>query len=209
MSVEFLNENYELVDVESIHEHPENPRQGDEKEIDASIKSNAFYGACVVQKSTRYVIVGNHRFRRFKAAGGKKVPVFWLDVDDQKAVQIMLADNKTRDNARGSMDNERLLDSLLQLASDKRGLSGTGYVEATLQRLREEAGTPPPPPDEEEVEYKESPTVHVQLGPLRFKVSRKTYDAWIAKKMRQNSFNIKAVARAIRQDLGIESVEKS
>lgn len=204
--MKLVNDGYELVAVDSVQEHPENPRVGDEKEIAASIAHNGFYGACVVQRSTKYIIVGNHRFRQLKAAGAELIPVIFVDVDDQRAVQIMLADNRSRDMAGGQVDSDRLMESLTVLTDDAGGIAGTGYIEATLHRLREEANVPPPPPEDDDDGSAplESKVCTVNLGPLRFRISKNSYDTWIAKKMKENSFNIKAVAKSLRLDLKLK-----
>ncbi len=42
--------------------HPKNPRKGNVDLIIESIEENGFYGALIVQKSTGYILTGNHRF---------------------------------------------------------------------------------------------------------------------------------------------------
>lgn len=49
--------------IDQLVEHPDNPRRGDEAAIDDSMAVHGFYGAVVVQASTRRIIAGNHRTR--------------------------------------------------------------------------------------------------------------------------------------------------
>lgn len=200
MSVKKIKSEYKLVDIESVSEHPENPRMGNEEEIGKSISTNKFYGACIVQKSTGFIIVGNHRYRQLKAQKAKQVPVLFADVDDQTAMKILLADNKTRDNARGQVWEDKLL-STLEIVNTQGGLLGTGYIEATLQRMREEAEVPPPPPDDEQLIFSKPTTVGVVFGPISMKISQESYENWINRKLRENGFSKSLVAKALRQDL--------
>ncbi|WP_438028991.1 ParB/RepB/Spo0J family partition protein [Sorangium sp. So ce233] len=125
---------YEVVPIDSVREHPENPNEGDEEALDESEQENGFYGACVVQASTGLILAGNTRHRIAKRLGHTTIPVIWLDVDDERALKILLADNGTRQGARtqGRMVAE-ILKSLPTTA-------GTGYrppqVEALLKAAR-------------------------------------------------------------------------
>ena len=89
----------EMVDVSDLIKHPENPRVGDINAIAASIKANGWWGTIVAQKSTSYVLAGNHRLEAAVKLQMATVPVYWVDVDDQQAIKILLADNKTAELA--------------------------------------------------------------------------------------------------------------
>jgi hypothetical protein len=128
---------YELVPIDSLNVHPRNARQGDVGAIHESITQNGFFGACLVQKSTRTIIAGNHRYMAAEAAGMDQVPVIWADVDDDRALRILLADNKTNDDA--SYDDAKLADILTELAA-LSDLSGTGYNGDDLDRLISDLG---------------------------------------------------------------------
>lgn len=65
-----LKQEFELVEVDRLKPHPENPRKGDEETIGNSIDGNKFYGACIVQRSTGHVLVGNHRSKVLRERGG-------------------------------------------------------------------------------------------------------------------------------------------
>lgn len=119
---------YEVVkvggDFDVLREHPDNPNRGDELSIAESIDYNSWYGAVVAQKSTGYILAGNHRFRAAVELGYKEIPVIWKDVDDEAALRIMLADNQT---ARRADPDEEKLTAILQSLPD---LGGTGYDSA-------------------------------------------------------------------------------
>lgn len=131
------------VPIGDLVEHPDNPRRGDEDAIDASMAAHGFYGAVIVQASTRRIIAGNHRTRVARRRGETTVPVLWLDVDDEQARRLLLVDNRTADDASYNMaELTRLLDEL-----GTGNLDGTGYDDADLARLLKRWGTPHDPDD--------------------------------------------------------------
>ena len=123
------NAKTELVAVDSLIPHPDNPRRGNINKIVESIEANGFYGSILVQKSTNMILAGNHRFQAAQQVGMVKIPVTWIDADDETARRILLADNRTSD--LGDYDNESLLE-LLQSLPD---ISGTGYNDNDLHSL--------------------------------------------------------------------------
>jgi hypothetical protein len=123
---------YELVSVGAIKPHPRNSRQGDIGAIHESITENGFFGACVVQRSTGHILAGNHRYLAAIDADFNEVPVIWVDVDDDRALRILLADNRTNDIA--SYDNAALAEILSELANTS-DLLGTGFDGDDLDQL--------------------------------------------------------------------------
>lgn len=129
-----LEQAYEVTPVSKLHNHPSNPRRGDLEAIEASIAANGFWGAVVAQRSTGYVLAGNHRLRAAVAHGIKKLPTVWVDVDDSRAQRILLADNRTADLAVN--DQAALLALLEELSITDDVLAGTGYDLDQLEDLR-------------------------------------------------------------------------
>lgn len=66
------------------------------------------------------------------------MPVIWVDVDDETAVRVLLADNRTNDVA--SYDNAVLAEILTELANGP-GLEGTGYDGDDLDQLLNDLGS--------------------------------------------------------------------
>ncbi len=126
-----IDQEYAVVPIGSVQEHPQNPRLGVEEAIDESIDTVGWYGACIVQRSTGNILAGNHRYRVAKKRGAKEVPVIYRDVDDETALRIVLGDNKIAD--LGGYDEE-LLDTLL---SSLETLDGTGYGLAAVEAAEE------------------------------------------------------------------------
>lgn len=120
------------IDIDSIHEHPDNPRKGDDRAVGESIARNGFFGAVLVQRSTGNIIAGNTRYRVMRDEGRDFIPGFWLDCDDETATRILLADNRTSDLA--FYDDDQLFELLRSLV-ESEGLDGTGYDRAAYELL--------------------------------------------------------------------------
>jgi hypothetical protein len=75
-------------------------------------------------------------------AGETTVPVLWVDVDDDLAQRIMVADNRTAELA--IWDDPILAGILAELrdAADA-GLTGTGFTDTDLDNLLATIGPPP------------------------------------------------------------------
>lgn len=112
-----------IVPIDSISPHPQNVRQGDVGLISTSLSTNGQYRPVVVQASTGKILAGNHTWRAAKALGWQEIAAQMIDVDDDRAIRIMLADNKANDAA--AYDDADLLDLLTALASTDDGLDGT------------------------------------------------------------------------------------
>lgn len=121
------------VSVDEIDPHPENANKGDLDAIKESIRVNGYYAPILVQSSTGYILAGNHRYRAARELGHTAVPVVYIDVDDEAAKRIMVADNRT---TRLGHDDDALLAALLEeIGESEVGLLGTGYTHADLQTL--------------------------------------------------------------------------
>jgi hypothetical protein len=126
-----------------IHEvalHPNNPRNGDVGALSESLRMFGQTKPIIVQKSTGYVIGGNHLLRAAVALGWSEIAANYVDVDDDVAQAIAIADNRIAD--LGSYDDEVLASILADLAR-KDLLAGTGYDGDDIDDLIRDAGTGP------------------------------------------------------------------
>ncbi len=119
----------QTVSVDKLQEYPGNARKGDIDKIVESLKANGQYKPIVVQKSTNYVLVGNHTLKAIKKLGWDFVDIIELDVDEVAAKRIILADNRTSDV---SSYDFTLLNTMLTSLPD---LEGTGYNQINLSEL--------------------------------------------------------------------------
>jgi hypothetical protein len=117
--------NIETVAVDAINVHPSNPNKGDVDSISESLEENKQFAPIVVQRSTGYVLAGNHTLLAARKLGWPTVDVTYLDVDERAANKIMLAANKTAQNGDG-YDNDLLVGILEALDGDYTGTGWTG-----------------------------------------------------------------------------------
>lgn len=132
---------HEIVElpVDGLNVHPRNPNQGDLGAIMESVATNGFWGTVVVQKSTMRVLAGNHRMLAARELGIDRLPCMVVDVDDEQALRILVADNRT---TRLGLDDQNLLaEILVELAmSEPTNLAGTGYDVDDLNALIADTG---------------------------------------------------------------------
>ena len=146
MSAKVTAQDYELVPVGDLVPHPDNPNQGDVGAIVGSIEANGMFGTLVVQKprgnrKRGRILAGNHRWMAAKHAGLPAVPVVYVDVDDDRALRIMLADNESA--RRATYDGPQLVDLLAQLAASDDGFAGAVFDGDDLDDLLASLGAPP------------------------------------------------------------------
>lgn len=119
--------------LSELRQHPENANNGDLRAIRESVEKNGYYQPIIVQKSTGYIVSGNHRYQVAVELDAVWIPAIILDLTDEEAKRIMVADNRT---ARlGRDDPAQLLNLLDQLADTDLGLIGTGYTLENLETL--------------------------------------------------------------------------
>lgn len=135
-----VDQQYSVEEVSSLKEHPKNYRRGNVQAIGESIRENGFYGAVYRQKSTGFIVAGNHRYKAAVASGLTSLPVITIDVDDETAEKILAADNRTSDLA--SNDDRALMALLDDIAKRNSTLRGTGFAEADLLKMHAKAAPP-------------------------------------------------------------------
>lgn len=99
-------QHYEVIPIDSVIPFPGNARRGDVAAIKRSIEGLGFRGAIVVQKSSRRIVVGNHRWLAAKELGHAEIPALIADIDDARAHALVLADNHSSD--LGTYDRDDL-----------------------------------------------------------------------------------------------------
>lgn len=116
--------------IDQIKPRAGNPRRGDVEAIAESLERNGQYRPVVVNRRTAEVLAGNHTYAAAKRLGWKHIAVTFVDVDEDQAARIILADNRTAD--LGGYDDTLLLDLLKSLDGD---LVGTGYTQDDADAL--------------------------------------------------------------------------
>lgn len=136
------------VPIGHVSTYPGNARKGDLPALRSSLEANGQYRPLVVQRSSGYVLAGNNTLAAALSLGWTKIAVQYVDVDDDRARRILLADNRTNDGAE--YDDVALAKLLEGLVDD---LEGTGYSDedlddilAVLEETSEETFFDAPPP---------------------------------------------------------------
>lgn len=128
-AVQIITEQSVEVPIDSVKPYRKNPRVGNLDAIRESIRENGIFRPIVVQKSTGEILGGNHTWKAAKAEGMDSIPVVYVDVDDERAKRIVLADNRTNDLS--TYNSEVLADILGSLPSPV----GTGYDDEAVKDL--------------------------------------------------------------------------
>jgi len=120
----------EVVPIGSVRVSTRNPRRGDIAAIAQSLVANQQYQPVIVNRRTGEVLAGNHRVLAALELGWCEIAVCFVDVGEEQARRIMLADNRTSDLA--SYDAEALIALLSEVDGD---LVGTGYSQLDVDAL--------------------------------------------------------------------------
>jgi ParB-like chromosome segregation protein Spo0J len=139
-----VNLTTETVPLDALTPHPRNVRQGDVGAISESLKAHGQYRPIVAQRSTGHILAGNHTFKAAQALGWSEIAVTFLDVSDDQAVRIMLADNRTNDLA--TYDDAALVETLRELGETDDGLAGTLFDGDALDEIIADISPPPDDP---------------------------------------------------------------
>jgi ParB-like chromosome segregation protein Spo0J len=133
--MKIANQEYKIVDINSIHPHERNVNQGDVGAIHESIEENDFFGALLVNKKTKKIIAGKHRWLAALQQGATEIPVIFIDdITEKKALKMMLTDNQL---TRLGMDSqEALFELLTEMKMDESwGLKGSGFNEDSMDLM--------------------------------------------------------------------------
>jgi DNA modification methylase len=118
-----------VVPIERLCPATLNPRRGDVAAIRASLEANGQYRPLIVNRPTMEVLAGNHTLAAAGDLGLVEVMVAFVDVDEEHARRIQLADNRTADLA--GYDQAELA----QLLASLDNLTGTGYTQVDYGEL--------------------------------------------------------------------------
>ena len=130
-----------LVPIDSLQPYYKNPRIGDVEKVAESLRENGQFRSIVVNIGTltgrkNEILAGNHTFKAAKKLKWTEIYVGWVDVDNQTARKIVLADNGSAD---GSTYDESILAGLLSdIKKDGGSLIGTTYTDDILSKLIKE-----------------------------------------------------------------------
>jgi hypothetical protein len=135
-----------------LNTYYKNPRRGDIPAIAASLKAHDQYKPIVVNLGTHTgrpneVLAGNHTLMAVRSLAEshpedsrwENILVHWLDVDEDRAARIVVADNRTSE--LGHIDTAVLSEILDAIGTD---LDGLGYTNADIAELQAALDVPEP-----------------------------------------------------------------
>jgi hypothetical protein len=126
------------INIDELHTHPSNVRQGDVGAISQSLQAHGQYRSIVYQQSSKRILAGNHTWKAAKALGWTHIAATPVICDDEQALRILLADNRTSDLA--DYDDAGLAELLEELAETTNGLEGTLFDGDSLDQLLNDLG---------------------------------------------------------------------
>ncbi len=140
-----------MVPPAQLNRFHRNPRKGDIPAIMASLRRHSQYKPITGNIGTHTgrpheILAGNHTLMAFRElaeaepedARWRKVAVFWVDVDDDMAERIVVADNQT--GQLGGFDTEELASLVEGFGTD---IDGLGFTEADIKMLTDLNDGPP------------------------------------------------------------------
>jgi len=127
------------VPIDSVRPHPRNPNDGDVNSISTSLEAFSQYAPIVVQRSTGYIVKGNHTYLAARALGWRAIAANVMDLDDTQALAVLVGDN--RQSELGTRDQDALGTLLTELA-EADALVGIGYSGDDVDRLLAELAGP-------------------------------------------------------------------
>lgn len=117
-----------------IKQHPQNIRIHTKRNLDVIKKSLNEWGQykpILIQRSTMYILAGNGTYQAAQALGWQEMDCNIIDVNDDQAKAILIADNRSSDLSQ--MDEKAVLDLLQSFDSDMLEL--TGYDDKQLDNM--------------------------------------------------------------------------
>lgn len=124
----------ETVQIKDLNYYYKNPRKGDIEAIANSLKTHGQYKTICVNQGTKTgrpleILAGNHTIKAARTLGWETIQATLIDVDDEAAAKIVIADNRTSDLAE---NDPAILIDLIESLTD---LDGTGWANEELEEL--------------------------------------------------------------------------
>lgn len=134
------------IKIQDLSYYYKNPRKGDIEAIANSLKTHGQYKTICVNKGTKTgrpleILAGNHTIKAARTLGWETIQATIIDVDDEAAAKIVIADNRTSDLA----ENDPAI--LIDLIDSLTDLDGTGWANEELEELAETINELTEPPD--------------------------------------------------------------
>lgn len=162
----------ELVPTSNIITTDYNPRFMDESEMEelsAEVDEFGLVENIVVNKRNMHCVGGNQRLEMARRKGWEKIPVVFVDLDDNEEIRLNLALNKIG----GRWDTAKLADVFIKLAGETQN---TGFTQEEIDKLLGSAKIEDLPAPDMEVTNQ---FVEFMFGSLQGTVRKETYEAFL------------------------------
>jgi len=124
------------IPVDDLKKYPSNPNIGGAEEaIEESLSELGQYMPLRVQKSTMYILGGNHTYDELVKLGATEVACFLFDISDTEAKKMVIGDNHI---GRLAHINRTILADLMVSLPDPRGTGFTDEDMAIMNRIAED-----------------------------------------------------------------------
>lgn len=124
----------DTIKVEDLKPYAKNTRIHGKRNLEAIKKSLAAFGQTkpiVVRRATNEILCGNGTYEAAVALGWQEIQCHVIDIDEERAKALMIADNRTSDLSEN--DEKNLLDMLQEMDADMLDL--TGYDNEELDKM--------------------------------------------------------------------------
>jgi ParB-like chromosome segregation protein Spo0J len=137
---------YQLVDIDDLRPHPQNPNNGDLETLEKSVRKHGVFRSLVVSQDM-VILAGNHTCAAAIKAGETQVWAGILPIkhDSEQAIKVMLIDNQSRKKAKDDVG------LLVKLMEGMPSLEGTGFDRKELDELIEKCNSDFSPLDDRDV----------------------------------------------------------
>lgn len=136
----------ELVDIVKLVEHPNNPNQHDDRQINLLariIKAQGWRNPITVSNRSGYIVSGHGRLAAAKVLNESKVPVDYQDFDNEaNETAHLLADNRVAELSE--LDFQSVGELLKGLQESDFEMELTGFLEHEIEPLLQAEWEPPP-----------------------------------------------------------------
>lgn len=134
------------VSLKGLKYYHKNPRRGNVEKVAESLKANGQFKPIVVNRGSltgrpNEILAGNHTTKAARSLGWTKLNVMWVDVSEDHARRIVLADNGSTDDA--TYDVQLLAQLLDEQKTEAGHLVGTTYNDEVLGKLLVEVNADP------------------------------------------------------------------
>lgn len=168
----------EIVALDSVKPHPQNARLSDTITLMESLDKHGQYRPIVVQRSTGYILAGNHTWDAARRLNWKEIAVTFVDVSDEVAKRIMIVDNRTSDLA--AYDDNQLL-ALLHEVGDLTATGFDGYdLEVLDAQMAEDSQLDANVGGESADSQPKKPKLPIQIGPFGISLDEVAFEGWVS-----------------------------